>query len=248
MALYNWHNRYQQQARWTSQLRHYLYSKVQVNQANRVLEVGCGTGVILSDPPLKIIQAKFGLDINENHLRQAKQVIPDSLLCAGDGLMLPFPASCFGITICHFFLLWVNDPGSAIREMIRVTRKGGYILAMAEPDYGGRIDFPEKFMWIGQLQGRALENQGAHPEIGRQLSSLFGKNGLNNIECGVMGGQWIHPDDVESIENEWDVLQQDLGGLIPANVFTQFKELDVLSWEKRERTIFVPTFYALGQV
>ncbi len=248
MAPFNWHARYQEQARWTSQLRQYLYSKLRSNEVKRILEVGCGTGAILSDPDLSNNWAKFGLDVNENHLRLAAQNLKDLFLCLGDGLAIPFHHSCFDIAFCHFYLLWVIDPLQAIEEMKRVTRKGGFIIAMAEPDYGGRIDYPEKYRWIGILQMRALEKQGAHPEIGRQLSSLFAQNGLKGIETGVMGGQWILPNDLELIRNEWQVLKQDFHGLIPDQIIKQYEDMDTLSWQNRERTIFVPTFYAIGQV
>ena len=245
---FDWHSRYQQQALWTAQLRHYLFSKVQVNESKRILEVGCGTGAILSDPELCDNPSRFGLDINEQSVYKAVHISHSSLLCVGDGLNLPYTNSCFDLAFCHFYLLWVKDAGLALREMKRVTRKGGHIIAMAEPDYGGRIDFPETYRWIGQLQKKALENQGANPEIGRHLSSLFALVGLGNIETGVMGGQWTHPIDPDSIINEWAVFKQDLYGVLPASILQQFEEMDVRSWKNRERTIFIPTFYAMGQV
>ncbi|PIV25986.1 MAG: SAM-dependent methyltransferase, partial [Anaerolineae bacterium CG03_land_8_20_14_0_80_58_20] len=40
----NGHERYTQQARWTRDLRAYLFDKAGLRDARRVLEVGCGTG------------------------------------------------------------------------------------------------------------------------------------------------------------------------------------------------------------
>ncbi len=45
----NWHNRYIQQAAWTRELRSYVFDKVGLFRARRVLEVGCGTGAILNE-------------------------------------------------------------------------------------------------------------------------------------------------------------------------------------------------------
>ena len=45
----DWHARYVQQARWTNQLRHYLYRKAGLRDGQQILEVGCGTGAVLGD-------------------------------------------------------------------------------------------------------------------------------------------------------------------------------------------------------
>ncbi len=50
----NWHTRYTQQAKWTRDLRAYIFNKIKLNESNRVLEVGCGTGAILSELPTNI--------------------------------------------------------------------------------------------------------------------------------------------------------------------------------------------------
>ncbi|MCK7482052.1 MAG: class I SAM-dependent methyltransferase [Candidatus Moduliflexus flocculans] len=47
----NWHARYSQQAKWTRNLRAYIFDKIKLDDATRVLEVGCGTGAILSELP-----------------------------------------------------------------------------------------------------------------------------------------------------------------------------------------------------
>ena len=44
----NWHSRYLQQAAWTRELRTYVFEQAGISSANRILEVGCGTGAILS--------------------------------------------------------------------------------------------------------------------------------------------------------------------------------------------------------
>lgn len=247
MTSFDWHNRYQQQARWTAQLRRYLYAKVHVTEANRVLEVGCGTGVILSDPELGKLN-RFGLDLDEQSISKATQSAGNSLFCVGNGLSLPYPDSYFDLVFCHFYLLWVDDPGCALLEMKRVTLQGGYILALAEPDFGGRIDFPGNFHWIAQLQQQALEHRGANLEIGRQLSGLFARVGLKDIETGVLGGQWSGPEQTDFVKNEWTVLKQDLVGLLPDTILDQYELMDALAWKNRERAVFVPTFYAIGQV
>ena len=48
-TMMNWHLRYIQQANWTRELREYLFQRTGMATAERVLEVGCGTGAILGE-------------------------------------------------------------------------------------------------------------------------------------------------------------------------------------------------------
>jgi ubiquinone/menaquinone biosynthesis C-methylase UbiE len=44
----NWNSRFATQATWTKQLRDFLTSQLGFGSLSKILEVGCGTGVILS--------------------------------------------------------------------------------------------------------------------------------------------------------------------------------------------------------
>ena len=60
----DWHKRFVQQAGWTSELRNYLFKRAGLPAARRVLEVGCGSGAILSG--LVTGAAIHGLDREPN--------------------------------------------------------------------------------------------------------------------------------------------------------------------------------------
>ena len=87
----------------------------------------------------------------------------------GDAHQLPLADGCFDVCLCHFLLLWVTDPIQVLQEMYRVTRSGGVVMALAEPDYGSRIDYPQELSLLGKWQMDSLEQQGADPFIGRKL-------------------------------------------------------------------------------
>ncbi len=101
--------------------------------------------------------------------------------------------------------------------MARVTRRGRAVLALAEPDYGGRIDYPASLADLGRLQTEGLRQAGANPLIGRELASLFRQAGLVKIETGVLGGEWRYPIPDRDRESEWSTLRADLGGLVTPN-------------------------------
>jgi ubiquinone/menaquinone biosynthesis C-methylase UbiE len=243
-----WHRRFIQQAAWTRQLRAYLFERVSLARARRVLDVGCGTGALLEELPQHASAETVGIDLDFHHLRFAKHRLPAVHALAGDALSLPFQTASFDVSLCHFVLLWVREPQVALREFRRVTRPGGAVIALAEPDYGGRIDHPAELAELGGMQTAALAQQGADPLIGRKLTELFHAAGLVNVETGVLGGQWSSAPSVEAWESEWAMLEHDLGEWVPSEKLARLREIDRSAWQSGARTLFIPTFYAVGWV
>ena len=251
----NWHARFSQQADWTRELRAYAFDKVGLKRAERILEVGCGTGALLADLPARC--AVHGLDLEPDRLTEARVHVPGAALVCGNALSLPYPAGSFDITFCHFLLLWVHDPLQALREMRRVTRPEGFVLALAEPDYGGRVDQPKELRPLGRWQAESLRRQGADPDLGRRLASLFAEAGIKVIETGSLRGspgsstgrgRGTHPLKPGEWELEWAVLEADLAGFVPAMKLQRMKKKDEEAWQRGERVLYVPTYYAWGRV
>jgi SAM-dependent methyltransferase len=242
----DWHTRFTQQARWTAELRRYLFAQTGLDQAYKILEVGCGTGALLASLPALSAQV-FGLDINQTFLKQAASHAPGVTLLQGDAHRLPIAGGQFDCVYFHFTLLWVADPGQVLSEARRLLRPGGWALALAEPDYGGRIDYPETLAETGRLQAESLRRQGADIHLGRRLGALFHQAGLTNIETGVLSGQWREPPSQVDLEQEWAMLEADLRGMLSSQELTRLRGVDRLAWRAGERLLFVPTFYAVGQ-
>ncbi|HNY99933.1 MAG TPA: methyltransferase domain-containing protein [Anaerolineaceae bacterium] len=244
----DWHQRYLQQASWTQDLRRYLFAQVGMEKAARVIEIGCGTGAILSDILDSNPSGVYGLDISAENLHLASETSSGCHLTHGDALNLPFESGTFDLVLCHYFLLWVSYPGRGLAEMRRITRPGGYVIALAEPDYGGRIDFPSPLDELGILQTRSLTNQGADVHMGRKLSGLFSSAGLVEIQAGVLGNYWSEPPGEQDRKLEWDVLVDDILEYKPGMDLTDYLLVEQSSWDHGNRVLFVPTFYAWGKV
>ncbi|MEN6480950.1 MAG: methyltransferase domain-containing protein [Anaerolineaceae bacterium] len=245
-----WHNRFMQQAEWTVAARKYIDSKINLPSAEKILEVGCGTGAILFD----IVQNTgsnsqiYGIDIDRTFILKAHTFVKKPVVCQSDGLFLPFENNTFSTTVCHFYLLWVSDPVQAVKEMKRVTQPDGWIVAFAEPDYAFRIDFPDELSKIGKLQADSLVAQGADPFIGRRLAAIFQQAGCFDIQVGLLGGEWGKKINQEEFDLEWQCIHSDLSHLLPATELTELKRIDQKAWEDRTRILYVPTFYALAHV
>lgn len=239
----DWHARYSQQALWTKPLREYLLSKIKVTPQSRILEVGCGTGAILSDYQQDHPGYLHGLDINFSYCRMSTRNAPNSLICNGDVFYLPYPAGSFDLIYCHYFLLWLPSPLRALSEIKRVLKTGGSFLVFAEPDYSSRIDYPSPLARLGELQSASLFQQGADPSIGRQLPSLLSSSGFEDIQYGASGFEVTINELPAWWKSEWQVLKHDLENLIDPTELDDLQSLDHQYWLEGKRVLWVPTFY-----
>jgi SAM-dependent methyltransferase len=242
----NWHQRYLQQAVWTRGLRDYLFDKTQLSGAARVLEVGSGTGAVLST--LQIPAVLHGLDLDASVLSEAHLHARTVCLTRGDAHFLPYLDQSFDITYCHFLLLWVENPLGALLEMKRVTRSNGYVLALAEPDYTARTDQPDELMALGQLQNGSLRSQGADISLGAHLADLFFRAGITLIETGPIQSRGEGVDSAGEWQGEWDVIESDLAGSLSQKEIARWKKLDEDACLRGVRLLNVPTYFAWGQV
>lgn len=239
----DWHRRYIQQARWTRDLRVYFFQKAGLDTASHVLEVGCGTGAILSELPTHI--SIHGLDIDPVALDQCRVHAAAAALVQGNALALPYSNRTFDIVYCHFLLLWVGDPLKALLEMKRVAKTGAHVIAFAEPDYTARVDEPRELAPLGQWQAESLRRQGADPGLGAWLADLFFEARIQLIETGTIQNAGLDPSP-EDWEIEWAVIETDLAGFIPADDLHKMKELDQQGRARGERVLHVPTYFAWG--
>jgi SAM-dependent methyltransferase len=236
------------QAGWTWPTRTWLYGLADLPRARAILEVGCGTGVIAGELAHISSAQVVGLDIDGTMLAFARGQGGGVAYVQGDAHALPFPVGSFDVVVCHYLLLWLADPARAVREMARVVRPKGCVLACAEPDYGGRVDHPPEMVSLGRLQAQALRQQGADPELGRRLGELLVAAGLQ-ATGGVIAGHWHLPTvPDEGFEAEWAMRERDLADLLPAEELHRLHAADRQALAAGRRILFVPTFYAVGRL
>lgn len=95
----------------------------------RVLDVGAGTGaatraaLAAGAAEVVAVDTAFGMLAHEGACRAPAAV--------GDALALPFTASAFDAAVAAFSLNHLTDPAAGLREMARITRSGGVVLAAA---------------------------------------------------------------------------------------------------------------------
>ena len=242
----NWHHRYLQQAAWTSDLRKYLFDQAKLSEAKRVLEVGCGTGGVLST--METSTVLHGLDLDPVVLRECHLHAPRVVLTCANGRCLPYLDQSFDVVFCHFFLLWAGNPLQALQEMKRVTRPNGHILAMAEPDYSARTDEPPELQTLGRWQNESLRQQGADIGIGARLADMFLQAGIKIIETGAIEERENEAVSEVELQDEWTVMESDVAGLVSREEVARLKKLHAEARRQGRCHVNVPTYFAWGQV
>jgi demethylmenaquinone methyltransferase/2-methoxy-6-polyprenyl-1,4-benzoquinol methylase len=93
----------------------------------RILDLAAGTGTS-SSPFARSGAQVVPCDFSLGMLRVGKLRQPALPYVAGDGLRLPFADEAFDAVTVSFGLRNVEDPDSALRELLRVTRPGGRLV------------------------------------------------------------------------------------------------------------------------
>jgi SAM-dependent methyltransferase len=241
-----WDAQYSRQAGWTRETRSYLYRRAALLHADRVLDVGSGTGAVTEELASRTQAQVTGVDLDRDMVAFARGRGGRADYRLADGHELPFANGYFDVTACHFLLLWCRDAAQVAREMVRVTRPGGVVLVCAEPDYGGRIDYPD--LPLGRWQSLALRREGADPHMGRKLRGLFAHAGTHEVSLGLIPGLWDLPTMQSQHDAEWALWSRSLAGLVPTAELERVRAADRAAIEAGERLVFMPVFYALVRV
>lgn len=110
-----------------------LLSLCHVENAREILEVGCGIGVGPVHAAKMYDCRVVGVDISERMIEWSRQRAREERVHdriefqVADVLALPFESDRFDATFCESVLAFVADKEGAIRELVRVTKPGGYV-------------------------------------------------------------------------------------------------------------------------
>ena len=153
----------------------------------RWLDVGCGTGALCNAildqaAPASVV----GVEPSAGFLATARQRLADRVeFLQGDAASMPLPDCSVDVTASALVLNFVADVDAALKEMIRVTRRGGTVAAYVW-DYAGKMELM-RYFWDAAVTldpEAASEDEGVrfrlcHPEA---LRAAFARAGLLQID------------------------------------------------------------------
>lgn len=169
----------------------------------RLLDVGAGPATITADLA-EIVgpQGVVALEVSESALEVTRAGLAERGLTqvglqVGDAQALPFADSSFDVVHAHQVLQHLGDPVQALRELARVTRRGG-VVATRDSDYGGftwHPATPALDTWLEHYQ-RLARGLGAEPDAGRHYRAWARAAGLSDVT--ITTSVWTYAD-VESV-------------------------------------------------
>lgn len=204
------------------------------------LDVGCGPGFVMEALWERL--DVHGVDIDHAAVDEARSRGLE--VREADAHSLPFEDGSFDVAYCSFLLLWVRDPVKVVSEMARVARE--WVLCLAEPDLGARIDHPEELAPLAKMAEDGMRAEGGDPLMGRKLRSIFRSCGLD-ADVGVHPGVWGIEKLREEAEAEWRYLELTATDAGKSEALASLKP----AWDRavRDGTIFQhsPVFYAFAK-
>ena len=98
-----------------------------LKNAGLILDVGCGTGMFTK---LLVQRAHFvvGVDLSLGMLHAAGDMPRGVSLVQADADHLPFQDGTFDVVVSITLLQNMPDPGSTVRELARVLKRGGLLI------------------------------------------------------------------------------------------------------------------------
>src|SRR3954464_2445341 len=100
---------------------------------NKILDLGCGHGhttrlLAKSFPGASTLGVEYDEALVDRACADPSNP-PGVSFRQGDAAQLPFPDASFDLVFTRYMLLHVPDPPRVLREMFRVTRPGGFVVA-----------------------------------------------------------------------------------------------------------------------
>lgn len=106
--------------------RRAILGSLSLRTGDRLLEVGCGGGLLLRDA-LATGASATGLDHSEEMVSLARERAPEAEIVLGSAERLPFPDASFTAVAMSIVFVFLADPLAALREARRVLAPAGRI-------------------------------------------------------------------------------------------------------------------------
>jgi ubiquinone/menaquinone biosynthesis C-methylase UbiE len=123
--------------------RRAILDALELGRGDRLLELGCGGGLLLREALATGAEAT-GLDHSEEMVELARERAPGAEVVVGKAESLPFPDGSFTAVAMSIVFFFFDDPVGVLRECRRVLRPDGRIAVYTTgPELRGTPAAPE---------------------------------------------------------------------------------------------------------
>ena len=184
-----------------------------VRRGQRVIDVGCGTGVLTAELVRRVgVDGVSAVDPSEPLAAAARERMPGVDIRPASAEALPYPPAEFDAALAQLVVHFMADPITGIREMARVTRPDGFVVACVWDIAGGRS--PMSPFWQAAREiDPAITGEATYAGARQgHLGELFRAAGLREVEESVLEANLEHP----TFDDWWDPFTAGVG---PAGSF-----------------------------
>lgn len=150
--------------------RRAILDALDLRPQDRLLDVGCGGGLLLRDA-LGTVAAATGIDHSEEMVRLARERAPGAEVVLGAAERLPFPDASFSAVAMSVVFFFLSDPTEVLRRCLRVLVPGGRLAVYTTgPELRGTPAAPEPIAGRGHFYDddtlAALARQAGFADVG----------------------------------------------------------------------------------
>ena len=158
---------------WTKPTHSFILAELRREPASSILDVGCGTGTMLS--ALNGDVRKAGLDLAPEMVNKAREKLgTDADLRVGDAERLPWSNDSFDVVTINLSFHHYENPEMVLAEARRVLRNEGRVII-------GDVCLPFHLNRLANLLMRFRHEGGVHFYSEKEMRTLLNKAGFDNI-------------------------------------------------------------------
>ena len=197
--------------RYSVQLGPQMAELAGIQPGQRVLDVGCGPGALTSELVVRGAQVS-GVDPSPQFVAAALERNPGADIREASAEELPFDDGEFEAALAQLVVHFMSDPVRGLREMARVTRADGAVVACVWDFAEGHTPLGPFWRAVMQLDPNSENESERYGTHEGELGELFRKTGLADVEESVMRVRVEH----DTFEDWWEPFT---GGVGPAGVY-----------------------------
>ena len=169
------------------QLAPQLVDLARLAPGDRALDVGCGPGALTSELVMRLGAGSVAaVDPSASFVAAAHARHPDVDVRRATAETLPHADRAFDAALAQLVVHFMTDPLAGLREMARVTRRGGVIAACVWDHAGERTPVSTFFRAARDL-GLSVQDESALAGAREgHLVELFKASGLRHVEDTVL--------------------------------------------------------------